>query len=637
MNVQCPCCNGTGMIEAGGGQSQTALLRAELARVWGVVKILSDFATAHMEETAVAITGLVGELGGVRGQLHSQNEEISSLQKRLAIHSSWNCRTSDNPEHYEAIKNYREASQQYQAALGAEPTSDQTRRAGVTDGVTPEGDGREGTGEETQDKETRRQFRRRAAKHENGTEPKKAGGQPNHTGSSRTTKPESTMCLAPELCMMCGTVPDIPVRILRIRGYDSNRREGRVVCTMYVIHIRGCRVCGATNWPDTDLVIPGTSFGSMLRRIVQSYHEAHVVEADMKNLLNDLENADFSKGTISNCVSAIAARLNASPVCIPAEEPIRICDDLREYRSPVRPRPASDTDFGEQDAVLTCRSNVWTSFMTQPVMVHVRERANMDPWASTDESPNHIGGEDVQTLVSLTIHTAMIHIARHRDAVNLRRKHDWMIHRHGMRDGTKGFEWCLGACCRCCVHIGRKPEDFAMNNGIGSQEYIRHVMLQEIYGDLKRIGEEVERRAGGPIRCASQLGIIRRIPGLAEYVRTAQAHIVDRLNMLIESFPRDGFTTTLENARYDMVRPAEVPGMLFQNNPTEGEIRDDVVPDKRRYRFPNEKAAQNHSIIRSYTATCRRNGISPFEASVEMGKDRRFDIFNVGIPPPIFG
>ena len=635
MNVQCPCCNGTGMIGAVGGQSQNALLRTELVRVWGMAERLMEFATAHMEETAAAITGLVGELDGVRSQLHSQNEEISSLQTRLAIYHSWNCRTSDNPEHYEAIKNYREASQRYQAELGEGPMSDQTRGAGQ-EGTGQEGTGQEGTAEETQDKETRRQFRRRAARHENGAEPKKTGGQPNHKGRSRTTKPESTVRLAPGLCTVCGTVPTIPVRILRIRGYDVDRREGRVVCAMYVVRILGCGVCGATNWPDTDLVIPGTSFGPTLRRIVQAYHEAHVVEPDMKNLLKDLEGADFSKGAISNCVSAIAARLDAPPVCMPAEEPIRICDDLAECRSPASPPPASNTDFGVQDAALTRRSNAWSSFMTQPVMVQVRERASMDPWASTDESPNHIGGEDVQSLVSLTTHTAMIHIAPRRDADNLRRKHDWMIHRHGMRDGTKGFEWCLGACCRCCVHISRKSEDFAMKNGIGSPEYIRHIMLQEIYRDLKRIGKEVERRAGGPVRCASQLGIIHRVPGLAGYVRTAQAGIIDRLNMLMESFPGDGLTTTIRNARYDMVRPAEVPGMLFQNNPTEGAIRDDVVPDKRRYRFPNEKAAQNHSAIRSYTATCRRNGTSPFDASVGMGRDRRFDIFNVGIPPPIF-
>ena len=45
----------------------------------------------------------------------------------------------------------------------------------------------------------------------------------------------------------------------------------------------------------------------------------------------------------------------------------------------------------------------------------------------------------------------------------------------------------------------------------------------------------------------------------------------------------------------------------------------------------------NHAIIRSFAATCRRNGISPFMALVKIGENPRFDAFNAGIPPPILG
>ena len=61
----------------------------------------------------------------------------------------------------------------------------------------------------------------------------------------------------------------------------------------------------------------------------------------------------------------------------------------------------------------------------------------------------------------------------------------------------------------------------------------------------------------------------------------------------------------------------------------------DVVTDKRT--SPREKAAHNDSILRWFASTCRKNGISPYKALVEMGEDPRFDIFNVGITPPIFG
>ena len=474
MSRKCPCCNGTGVIEVGGGMSDAALMRRELVRVWDMVGLLTDFLTALMEESGGAITGLVGELGGVRSQLHSQNEEISSLQKRLAIHASWNCRTRDNPEHYAALMDYLEASQLYQSRLAAEPASGQITISGVLEGTmlegtmlegtipegpkrggseeprpegaTPEGSMPEGATPEGQEvvvreepateepateepateepQESRRQFRRKMETHENGTQPKKAGGQPNHKGRSRNTKPDRTVRLTPELCVACGTVPDKQVKIIRMRVYDVDENErGNVTCTMCVIYVLGCSVCGAENRPDTDLVIPGTSFGPMLRRIVTAYHEAHVVEADMKKLLEDLEKADFSKGAISNCVSTVAAHLNAQPVCLPYEEPVVLSEDLREYRSPIRPRPVGDSDFEKQDAALTCNSNLWTSSMTQPILVQTMERASMDPHAATDESPNHIGKEEVQTLVSLTPHTVRIHITPRKDAEALRRKH----------------------------------------------------------------------------------------------------------------------------------------------------------------------------------------------------------------------
>ena len=645
MKVQCPCCKGTGTIEAKGGKSDASLLRSETIKVWNIVERLEAFIVAHMEETGAAITTLVDELDAARSRIDSQNGQISSLETRLAIYGSWNSRTSDNPEHYEALKKYREAVQLYRAernAGQAETVSEKPEE------VVPDVNNRSeeanvseasNVSESDDTTETRREFRRRVAEHEHGITPKKTGGQPNHKGRSRNDKPERTIRLTPDLCIVCGTVPDKVVKIIRIRVYDVNRREERVTCVMCVICIMGCSVCNHENWPITDLVIPGTSFGPVLRRMIVAYHSVHVVESDMKTLLEDLDKAEFSEGAISNCVSAIAAHLDAPPICMPEEEPITICDTdaLRVYRSPLKPPPTYASDYAKQDAALTCRSTLWSSFVVQPRGVQMMERASMDPWGATDETGNKIGNEDVQTLASHTIHVVKISIELHRDAPTLQRVHGWMVDRPGMRDGTKGFEWHKGLHCRCGGHVDRKSEDFAMKNGIGSIQYTRHLLVQELYHDAKEVGKEVERRAGGPIRCASQLGIINKIPGLAEYVEDAKARLSEKAQMIIESFPRDGFTTTLENAYEDMHNPVYVPGLAFQNNGTEGIIRDDIVVDRRRYRFPNEKAAKNFAIIRSFSATCRKNGISPYEALKETGNDMRFDIFNVGIPPPIFG
>ena len=247
MKVRCPCCRGTGTLEADAGPSEAALLRTELAWVWGVAGLLEGFITSHMEASSEAITGMVGELEGARGRIDAQNEHTSSLETRLAIHNSWNSRTSDNPEHYRAIKKHREEAQRY-------------------------GDGRDmGGGKappEGQPAETRRQFRRRAGA---GGAARKAGGQPKHRGRARNDRPEGTIHVAVRLCGFCGAVPET-VRTIRTRMYDLDRREGRTTCMMCVVRVGRCPICGVEQWPDNGVLVRGTSFGPVLRGHVQTYH-----------------------------------------------------------------------------------------------------------------------------------------------------------------------------------------------------------------------------------------------------------------------------------------------------------------------------------------------------------------------------
>ena len=64
-------------------------------------------------------------------------------------------------------------------------------------------------------------------------------------------------------------------------------------------------VCGTENWPDTEMIIPESSFGPALRAVLQAYYEAGVSEEGMQMLLECLENASFSLAAISNCMSAM--------------------------------------------------------------------------------------------------------------------------------------------------------------------------------------------------------------------------------------------------------------------------------------------------------------------------------------------
>ena len=58
---------------------------------------------------------------------------------------------------------------------------------------------------------------------------------------------------------------------------------------------------------------------------------------------------------------------------------------------------------------------------------------------------------------------------------------------------------------------------------------------------------------------------------------------------------------------------------------------------RNRVAFPDMKGANNFAIMRTFAATCWKNGISVYEATILMAKDPTWNIFNHTVPPPIFG
>ena len=280
-------------------------------------------------------------------------------------------------------------------------------------------------------------------------------------------------------------------------------------------------------------------------------------------------------------------------------------------------------------------SATWTSFMPLPVMAQIIERANMDPWAAINETINKIGSEAVFSPVSVTSHTVRVRTVHSKDAATLRDTRDWMMHRPAMRDGTTGFAWQKWRLSGRMAHLLRKSEDFAMQKGLSSREHAWHTGFQETCGEYKDAMRRVAERAGGTLTCASHLGRIRKIPGLYDFAKEAISKLRGRGNVIIESFPHDSFTTALKNALLYAFNSVLVPGLSGHNNGSEGVVRTYLVPDRNRYTFVNEKAAYNQSILKTFAATCRKNGASMYRAAINVAKDPRWNVFNSGIPPPM--
>ena len=603
--VRCPCCDGTGRAgtEAGGrGPSKEALLRAELVRVWDVAGSLERFAAGAYETAGAAIAGLVTDLEDARNGIAERDRRIADLERQLAVHEGWG-------------------------------------RDGTVDG-TADGSG-DGSAKPTMTRADHRLASARFEAAKGGGDPdairkRKLGAQPGHRGSARRGPADRTVEFRPELCGLCGRADLKIARIVRKMVGDLAEARRRTVLMMYVIRIGRCPGCGALTAPHTD-AISGTSFGPLLRATLQAFERAHNTEDDMRLMLREIEGASFSIGAISNCMTAMADHIDGPVLAVPDEEPM-VMDGagLRGYSSPVEP-PSNipDTEYRRQDAALTRLSSLWTSFMPQPASVRIVERASMDPHVRTDETSHQVGSDRVQASVAETTRTAQVRVVPHRDASTLRDIWGWMEDRPAMRDGTTGYEWHMGILSRCLIHLLRDAEKSSMEHDLGSPQYDRHQMLRAVYRDAKLAGWQVERLAGGPVRCASHLGLVDRVPGLAAFADGQIGRLAGRVRMIIESFPADSVATTLSNAVGNMFAAVRIPGMPLHNNGTERTIRDMLVVDRRRIRFPDWRAARNFSVLRTFAATCEKNGMSAYQATARMAQDPTWDIFTDGIPPPI--
>ena len=279
--------------------------------------------------------------------------------------------------------------------------------------------------------------------------------------------------------------------------------------------------------------------------------------------------AEFSEGTISSCISAIAKDLNKSITTAPYGEPITIQESLRQYRSPIQPSDSDDTVHGQIEMALTQHSDLHSSSCAIPIMASIQEKASMDPYISTDETGNRVGGNRVQTSVAKTNHTTQFVITEHRDAKTLRNKWGFAKNHPAMRDGTKGYEWMIGTTARCWVHLLRATEEMAMQHGVGSPQYVRHRMLLDTYRDTVRVSDKIIKRAGGPVTCASQLDIVHKVPGLAQYVEEQIRRLIKQITKAMSACPPDSVTITLSNAIPNMFTALRVPGMPLHNNDIE--------------------------------------------------------------------
>ena len=90
--VPCPCCGGTGVVVkrgVGSGQSEMALLRSELIRVWDIAGSLEGLAAGIYETAGEVISSLAADLENAGSGIAERDRLISDLERQLAVHQGW--------------------------------------------------------------------------------------------------------------------------------------------------------------------------------------------------------------------------------------------------------------------------------------------------------------------------------------------------------------------------------------------------------------------------------------------------------------------------------------------------------------------------------------------------------------------
>ena len=147
------------------------------------------------------------------------------------------------------------------------------------------------------------------------------------------------------------------------------------------------------------------------------------------------------------------------------------------------------------------------------------------------------------------------------------------------------------------------------------------MMLLDVYNRAKDAAEHVTNLSGDPLKSACEIGhATRSIPGLAEFIKSAQSQMVQDLQKIVLAY-RYGdvtdaesrkFATSLENAPPYLGTFISHPGMSGNTNGVELTIRGRRVVRQRNIQriLPDwQSGARTLEMLQTIHATCANRGI----------------------------
>ena len=191
------------------------------------------------------------------------------------------------------------------------------------------------------------------------------------------------------------------------------------------------------------------------------------------------------------------------------------------------------------------------------------------------------------------------------------------------------------------VHVIRSVEGVNIDlHEFGTPEHVALDMLRDLYESTKEVAREVTKRAGGAILSACDIDRVLRDRELLNYANERAAELEDALGAIIAGCGNAGYahTAILENAAPYLFAFIYYPGMPPHNSGSERIDRSwAAVVRRANGPFPNWTAARNFSILQTFAATCRKNGLSAHDSLLAMAENPDWGIFTACDPPPILG
>ena len=159
---------------------------------------------------------------------------------------------------------------------------------------------------------------------------------------------------------------------------------------------------------------------------------------------------------------------------------------------------------------------------------------------------------------------------------------------------------------RCWAHILRDAEAayVLLEKDDPDRLYYRHMYrkLLTIFRDAKAVATKTADAGGADLHTC--------------------AKFEQRVMRIVSAYGTHKFATTLKGAAPNLFTFLRYPGMPPTNNPTERDIRDtSVVQRKIRHQFMNSRGMRVFSMIQSFNSTCRKQGLVPWKCMAKIVDD----------------